>query len=102
MNGKRISFLEYIQAYATFLQTARLVVRRIALSKIFRFPQAKIPLERLLAFDGVRPERLELLFIVLVRKLLVLVDDYVHVGLAACGDVEGGSDIHEPELSLAL
>jgi hypothetical protein len=56
----------------------------------------------LLGQDLVVPQRLVLALVVLVRHLLVLCNDLVHVDHAAGGDVVWRTDVHDPAFTLAL
>jgi hypothetical protein len=56
----------------------------------------------LLGQDLVVSQRLVLTLVVFVRHLLVLGDNFVHVHLAAGGNVVWRSDVHDPASTLAM
>ena len=92
---KRISFPEYVHLASQI---------HLYLEHVGRLLDASLwACHGRLGRDVVVPQLLQLALIVLVRQLLVLFNDLVHLHLASSGDVVWRSDVHDPVfVSLAL
>ena len=86
---KRISFLVYLHL------TSQLP---FYLEHVGRLLDTGLALEWLLRRDLVVPQLLQLTLVILVCKLLVLLNNLVHLDLASGGDVVGRSNVHDPVL----